>query len=103
MKTTWAQRIKAARKRGSFTADELSLAVGWNTCAMGEAVGTPATDALAFDAFRKLKLSSSADTLGISFVRAVDHNDFDSAELVLKQIAKAVRAAKRAAAKAVAA
>jgi hypothetical protein len=36
---TWAERIEAAKKRGKFTAGDKLAVMGWDACAVGEALG----------------------------------------------------------------
>lgn len=85
---TWAQRIAAAEKRGKFTKQDINLATGWNTCAVGEAVGYPATDKEAFVLIRK---NPGLDNgIGIRFIKAVQEHKFAEATKVLNEIKAAV-------------
>lgn len=84
-KLTWAKRITAAKKRGHFTERERQLAGMWNCCAIGEAVGYPATEHLAFKLMGTKPLLERTDA-GIAFCNAVGKNDFASARKILSEI-----------------
>lgn len=74
----WNQRIKEARERGEFTADDIEKSEDWVTCACGEQDSAIPRNTLSGSP-QDAKLRS----YGISFMFAVEEDDFDDAERLL--------------------
>lgn len=82
VKRTWIDRIIRANRTGSFTLNDIDLAVDWVTCACGEQDADIPRNL--YNAPCDLELNS----LGCLFCRYVYNNDVEQALLCLIQIQK---------------
>jgi len=79
----WKDRIKRAKKRGKFTDGDLSDAVRWCSCAVGEAFPAKVSEPY-------VSLGETVFALGNEFFSAVEENNIIKAE----QIYDAIQSAK---------
>ena len=85
----WQQRIAEAEKRGHFTRWEQEAADHWNTCAVGERIGFPKSEEIAYEkaGFRRM---DSRETLllnlGYAFQHAVEYADVAAARDAWRKI-----------------
>lgn len=78
----WRERIQAARERGAFT----NNVTDYGSCAVGEQVKRGLIPSWRFFYGGDSLLGHAPSALGIRFWRAVDSNDFDTAEDLLSHI-----------------
>src|SRR5262245_53026082 len=93
---TWRERIAEARERGSFTYEDISLAAGYRTCLIGEAVailgGTYASNESKFRVSipgfygNELCGEDSSIATGGAFQRVVAEHDITRAEQLLEAV-----------------
>lgn len=89
---SWADRIKAAEKRGTFTTGDKDLSDRWRTCAVGEQRRKHGAKAIVFYKMSGYPFEDPIDSqllrLGENFACQVDRDLPDKARKILIQIEK---------------
>lgn len=97
MKRTWKERIEAARARGWFTDQDVTLATSWCGCACAELRGMelPDADAPSDEPLTPVVAYYGPDdsqprawSLGLEFASAVARGEFDRAEAARAELAE---------------
>lgn len=85
----WPARIKAARRAGGFTEQDMAEARWWPTCACGKLdADIPRGRDLTFGRARHAPKDAALFDLGAHFVAHVCNNNFDAAEATILAITK---------------
>lgn len=78
--TSWADRLSAAHKRGKFLSKDLTDAMDWTKCAVGEWRGNFVADA------DNCPTGTELYNLGHTFLNAVEDNDVNEATKTYQKI-----------------
>lgn len=84
----WLDRIEAAKRRGFFEHDEITLAASWNSCAVAERFNLQRfeTSQEAHEAIYEMENWLTVDSLGMDFYYAVRDDSVEDAEEIYKKI-----------------